>query len=119
MRLTLQMSLAAIASRLDLVVRFKTKRKDMGMTADQLSAAMLQFKIDKRMANVRYLPITTCYQCHIRDSMACLCKAVEPNRCHPPREKGIPKWCPLGTESNAPRQVSTRSGDNLDAEVRP
>jgi hypothetical protein len=42
---------------------------------------------------VRWLPITSCYQCDLRDVQRCRCWAMELSNRHP--AKGIPKWCPL------------------------
>lgn len=46
----------------------------------------------------RLLPITTCYQCHHRDTTKCLCLLAD-NRRHPVTE--IPNWCPLQPSENA------------------
>jgi hypothetical protein len=45
---------------------------------------------------VRWLPISTCYQCPHRDAHECRCWLTNRKRNrHPPPEGGIPKWCPL------------------------
>jgi len=43
---------------------------------------------------VRWLPITSCYQCGNRDTMACRCLLTDRKRNRHPAT-GIPAWCPL------------------------
>ena len=50
---------------------------------------------------VRLLPITSCYQCNMRDAMTCICHGT--GKKHPP-PGSIPKWCPL--EPNKESEVS-------------
>jgi len=45
-------------------------------------------------AYVMLLPITSCYECGHRDTMACRCLLTDRKRNRHPRE-GIPTWCPL------------------------
>ena len=47
---------------------------------------------------VRLLPITSCYQCNMRDAMTCICHGT--GKKHPP-PGSIPKWCPLEPNTGA------------------
>ena len=51
-------------------------------------------------SKTRLLPITSCYQCHLRAAMTCICH--ETGKKHPP-PGSIPKWCPL--EPNKPTTI--------------
>jgi hypothetical protein len=54
---------------------------------------------------VRWLPITSCYQCDNRDAMACRCLLTTRKRNRHPAE-GIPEWCPLPNAEAHGRAVS-------------
>lgn len=50
---------------------------------------------------VRWLPISSCYQCKNRDTIKCLCLLTDRKRNkHPPPWENIPSWCPLPKEVN-------------------
>ena len=96
-----------IASELQAQLAAVTRERPETRSEDALTTETTQARVSGTLDPiVRLLPITACYQCHLRDTMTCVCHVT--GKRHPP-PGSIPMWCPLpNDQADRPAKAEER-----------